>query len=71
MIIQSSIFYIIVIFMNMMSKSRDEMKQALKIEIMLIFLVFIWEIGVLLNTEARFHEPTDWIDKIYSALPVF
>jgi hypothetical protein len=44
MIIQSAIFYFICIFMNMMGKSRDEMKQALKIEMMIIFLVFIWEV---------------------------
>lgn len=36
--------------MNMMSKTRDEMKQALKVEIMLIFLIFIWEIEVIMQT---------------------
>ena len=41
-IIGSAIFYVICTVMNMVSRKRSELKQAFKMEIMVMILLFLW-----------------------------
>lgn len=43
-IIGSSIFYIICTFLNLMNEGKGEVKESFKLEIMVMILLFLWEV---------------------------
>jgi hypothetical protein len=70
-IIGSSIFYIICSFVSMLKDKKEEIKEVFKLEIMVMILLFLWEVELILKTETRFNSGPDLLDRVYSAFPVF
>ena len=36
-----------------------------------MILLYLWEFELIMKTENRYHEPTDFLDYFYSAFPIF
>lgn len=71
-IIGSAVFFVICTFMSVMNKKRSELKQAFKVEIFAMIMLFIWEVDLIITTESRLlHSGPDLLDYVYSAFPVF
>lgn len=70
-LIGASVFYIMCTFLNMVSDKRGEIKEVFKLEIMVMILMFLWEVEIIMKTETRIHQHTDSLDTIYTAFPMF
>ena len=54
-----------------MNEGKGEVKEAFKLEIMVMILLFLWEVELVLSTESRMHHSTDVFDFFYTAFPIF
>lgn len=71
-IISSAVFFVICTFMSLVNKKKSDLKQAFKLEIFAMILLFIWEVDLIISTESRLHSTgPDFLDYIYSAFPIF
>lgn len=58
--------------MSVMSKKKSDIKQAFKLEIFTMIMLFIWEVDLIITTESRLNNHySDWLDYIYNAFPIF
>lgn len=59
-------------FMRVIGKKKSDLKQAFKLEIFAMILLFIWEVDLIVTTESRLDKNSpDWLDYIYFAFPIF
>lgn len=49
-IIGSAVFFVICTFMSVMSKKKSDIKQAFKLEIFTMIMLFIWEVDLIITT---------------------
>lgn len=71
-IIGSAFFFVICTFMSVINKKKSDLKQAFKLEIFAMILLFIWEVDLIITTESRLQASgPDLLDYLYSAFPVF
>lgn len=71
-IIGSAVFFVICTFMSIINKKKSELKQAFRLEMLTMILLFIWEVDLIINTESRLaNNGPDMLDYVYKAFPVF
>ena len=71
-IIGSAVFFVVATFMSLMNRRKEELKQAFKLEIFAMIVLFIWEVDLIITTESRLHsQASDPLDMVYTAFPVF
>lgn len=58
--------------MCLVNSKKSEIKITLKTEILVMILMFVWEIDLIMTTESRLHgNYTDFLDNYYFAFPMF
>lgn len=58
--------------MSIINKKKSELKQAFRLEMLTMILLFIWEVDLIINTESRLsNNGPDLLDYIYTAFPIF
>ncbi len=71
-IIGSGFFFVICTVVSMLNKKKSDLKQAFKAEIFSMILLFIWEVDLIISTEARLNNYNiDYLDYIYTSFPIF
>ena len=58
--------------MSIINKKKSELKQAFRLEMLTMILLFIWEVDLIINTECRLADNgPDMLDYIYKVFLVF
>lgn len=71
-ILSSGFFFVICTVISLINKKKVDLKQAFKAEIFAMILLFIWEVDLIISTEARLSSnDVDYLDYIYVSFPIF
>jgi hypothetical protein len=71
MIVQNSIYYLICLLMNILNRDKRDLQSAFKYQLIYIILMFIIETQIIVHTSDRLNRPSDLLDYIYPAFPIF